>query len=108
VAHHGKTVPLRLKPINLAGSYGTAEQFAEKLIFVANPAEAGAKEPVGELGRTADLSTTLRFGRDDKSAKCLEIKVATNLSPRPKRSVVGRSAVSGCFIDTAFKFSHTL
>jgi hypothetical protein len=25
VAHHGKTVPQRLKPINLARSYGTAE-----------------------------------------------------------------------------------
>jgi hypothetical protein len=33
----GKPYPQRLKPINLARSHGTAEQFAEKVIFLANP-----------------------------------------------------------------------
>jgi hypothetical protein len=37
---------------------------------------------------TADLSTTLRSGRDDNSS------CTTNLSSRPERSVVERSAVS--------------
>ncbi len=45
--------------------------------------------------RTADLSTPLRSGRDDKFVKWFEIKVATNLSSRPERSGVERSAVSG-------------
>jgi hypothetical protein len=49
---------------------------------------------IEEGPKTADLSTTLRFGRDDKFAKWFEIQVATNLSSRPKRSVVERSAVS--------------
>jgi hypothetical protein len=47
-----------------------------------------------KLSETADLSTPLRSGRDDKFARWFEIRVVTNLSSRPERSGVERSAVS--------------
>jgi hypothetical protein len=39
-----------------------------------------------------EVGNRVRFGRDDKSTKWLEIKVATNLSSRPKRSESVNSA----------------
>ena len=43
---------------------------------------------VGEASKTADLSTTLRFGRDDKFVATLISDHLADLSSRPKRSAM--------------------
>jgi hypothetical protein len=45
------------------------------------------------MKKTADLSTSLRFGRDDKFVATLISTATKELSSRPKRSEVERPAV---------------
>ena len=57
----------------------------------------GLKSLCENLAETTDLSTTLRFGRDDKFVATLISHYLANLSSRPKRSVVVPVALSiGC------------
>jgi hypothetical protein len=67
-----------------------------------------AEESACKLTETADLSTALRFGRDDKFVATLIANYLANLSSRPKRSAVERSAVFWTIRASAPWFSHTL
>jgi hypothetical protein len=59
------------------------EEVAQRLAFWEGYSLKSLRE---NSARTADLSTTLRSGRDDKFVKRLEIRIATNLSSRPERT----------------------
>src|ERR1700691_2825569 len=54
--------------------------------------------------QTADLSTTLRSGRDDKFVVKLTLSFTTDLSSRPERSVVERSAVFPQFSSKLYNY----